>query len=352
MKVHEHIFGRIVAPENLFAAWEVFRCGKATRPDVAAFERRLEEHVFSLHRDLVRGAYRHGPYEAFAVRDPKPRHIHKASVRDRLLHHALVRVLEPVFDPTFIAHSYSCRKGKGTHRAVAAVHRMLRGESRNGTRPCHALQCDVARFFASVDQGILLGLLGSTVRDAAAMALLAQVVGSFPPAPRAPGMGMPLGNLTSQLFANVYLHELDMFVKHTLRVRRYARYTDDFVVVSRDAGRLLGLVGPIEEFLSRRLRLRLHPAKVRIRKFRQGIDFLGYVLLPHHRVVRTKTRRRMLGRLGALARECAAGRRDRASFERSLCSYLGVLSHADTHRLRQDLRNTYGCWLQDRPSVP
>jgi RNA-directed DNA polymerase len=337
MKVHETIFDRLIAPENLFAAWEGFRKNKARRHDVAAFAWRLEEHVFALHGDLRSGRYRHGPYATYSVCDPKQRRIHKATVRDRLLHHAIVRVLD----------SFSCRRGKGTHRAVEALHRMLRRVSRNGARPCFALQFDVRRFFASVDHRVLLGVLGRTVRDADAMRLLAAVVGShtsaFAPAP----VGLPLGNLTSQLFANVYLNELDQFVKHGLRVRSYVRYADDVAIVSADAESLRRLLLPVEDFLSRRLRLRLHPSKIRIRKYRQGIDFLGYVLLPHHRVVRTTTKRRMLRRLETRFRECKAGRRPLDSAAHSLGSYLGVLSHAHSFRLGQDVLDRCQGWLAD-----
>lgn len=241
-KGEQPTFGRIVSPENLFAAWEEFRKGKRSRPDVMRFEEQLEPNIFQLQRELAAGAYRHGSYSAFRICDPKQRQIHKAAVRDRVVHHAVFAVLNPVFEPAFIAHSFSCRVGKGTHRAVDALERMLWQASRNHTRPCFALKCDVHQFFASVDHGILLDILGRKIRDERAMMLLREIVGSFQ---GASGKGIPIGNLTSQLFANVYLNELDRFMKHTLRIRSYVRYTDDFVVVSEDEAALRNLLPPV-----------------------------------------------------------------------------------------------------------
>ncbi len=152
MKVHEHIFERIVSPEHLFAAWEEFKKGKSSRKGVQAFEWRLEQNIFQLCRELHSGAYRHGPYSAFTIRDPKQRRIHKATVRDRIVHHAVFAALNPVFEPTFISHSFSCRKGKGTHQAVAALEKMLRQGSRNHTRPCFVLKCDIQRLSANPSQ--------------------------------------------------------------------------------------------------------------------------------------------------------------------------------------------------------
>ncbi len=295
MKVHEDIFSRIISPENLFSAWEEFRKGKQARKDVRLFEWQLEPNLFALHHELRTGTYRHGPYSAFTIHDPKRRRIHKAAVRDRILHHAVFSVINPIWEPAFIAHSFSCRKGKGTHRGVDALERMLRRVSRNYTRPCFALKCDVHQFFASVDHGILLKILGRRIKDPNVLSLLTEIIGSF--SSTSIGKGVPIGNLTSQLFANVYLHEFDQFIKHHLRVCHYVRYTDDFVVASEDETWLASLIPLIRSFLQETLRLDLHPHKIGIRKERQGIDFLGYVLLPRHRVLRTRTKRRMVKKL-------------------------------------------------------
>src|SRR3989344_6400164 len=159
MRVYQSLFHRVVLPEPLFLAWEEFRKGKQSRKDVMQFETRLEQNLFQLHRELQSGTYKQGSYSAFTICDPKQRRIHKATVRDRIVHHAVFAALNPVFEPTFIARSFSCRKDKGTHRGIDALERMLQKASRNSTRPCYVLKCDIHQFFASVNHGILLGIL-------------------------------------------------------------------------------------------------------------------------------------------------------------------------------------------------
>ncbi|MBI5004169.1 hypothetical protein HZC00_03690 [Candidatus Kaiserbacteria bacterium] len=179
MKIYEDVYQSIISPENLFAAWQVFKSDKRNKADVAEFEQKVERHIFQLHRDLRYKTYRHGPYHGFWIHDPKRRRIHKATVRDRVLHHAIFRVLNPIFEPTFIPTSFSCRIGKGTHKGVMAVSDMLRAESHNNTRTCWALKCDVRRFFDSVDHAILLRILEKRIKDTDTCALLRHIVGSY-----------------------------------------------------------------------------------------------------------------------------------------------------------------------------
>ena len=338
MKVHEHIFEQIFSPENLFLAWEEFRKGKSARKDVQVFEWKLEEHIFQLHRELADGSYQHGHYSAFHICDPKQRLIHKATVRDRIVHHAVFAALNSIFEPTFIAHSFSCRRGKGTHRGVDALETMLRKVSKNHTKPCFTLKCDIHRFFASVDHAVLLRMLGERIRDDRVMELLEEIIRSF-----SDGKGIPIGNLTSQLFANVYMNALDQFIKHELRLKHYVRYTDDFIILAASVDALHDVLPSVQLFLSEKLHLELHPHKVSIRKYRQGIDFLGYVLLPHYRALRTKTKRRILRKLHAKAQASGYDPSQEQSLNQSLQSYLGVLSHADTFRFNQELQNQ--CWF-------
>lgn len=307
------------------------------------FEWQLEPNIFALHRELQKRVYKHGRYSAFMIRDPKQRRIHKATVRDRILHHSMFSILNPIFEPTFISHSFSCRKGKGTHKAIEALDGMLRRVSSNGYKQCFALKCDIHQFFASVDHEVLLNILDKKIKDPEAIDLLREIVGSFSSV--AKGKGIPIGNLTSQLFANVYLNEFDQFIKHDLKIKNFIRYTDDFVIVASDPMFLQSLISPIQSFLENQLRLSLHPKKIIIRKFRQGIDFLGYVLLPHHRLLRTKTRRRMFRKLRERIKQHKDGNAALETAEQSLHSYTGVLSHANAHRLSEDLRNQYWFWL-------
>lgn len=338
MKFYKNIYPLIISANNLFAAWEVFKGDKRNKPDVAEFEQRVEQHVFQLHRELRDKTYRHGPYYGFWIHDPKRRRIHKAIVRDRVLHHAIFRVLNPIFEPTFIPTSFSCRIGKGTHKGVFAVADMLRTESCNGTRECWVLKCDVKKFFDSVDHAVLIGILERRIKDEDALWLLRGVVESYS---TKDGEGIPIGNLTSQMFANIYMGEFDYFVKHVLHVKRYARYTDDFVVVSSDKQYLESLLEPMRAFLADKLKLELHPKKISIRKYRQGADFLGYVVLPHSIALRTRTKNRMFRKMNERLDAYRSGTITKATFEGALNSYLGVLSHADAHELTQSFRNQF-----------
>ena len=179
MKIYKNLYPLIISAENLFAAWDVLKRDKRNKPDVAEFEQNVKQHIFQLHRELRAKTYRHGPYRGFWIHDPKRRRIHKATVRDRMFHHAIFSVLNPIFEPTFIPTSFSCRIGKGTHMGVEKVATMLRAESANNTKTCYALKCDVRKFFDSVDHGTLLTIFEKRVLDEEARWLLREIVGSY-----------------------------------------------------------------------------------------------------------------------------------------------------------------------------
>jgi len=349
VKIYKTIFNNIISLENLFSAWDKFKNDKKNKRDVMRFEWKLEENIFQLHRDLKSKKYRHGSYGAFYIHDPKQRHIHKATVGDRILHHAIFFVVNPVFEPTFIAHSFSCRIGKGTHKGVDSFASMLSSGSRNNSRNCFVLKCDIKKFFDAIDHNILLGIIQKRIKDKDTLWLLEEVVESFGSSQSNifQRKGVPVGNLTSQLFANIYLNEFDQFIKHDLKIKHYCRYTDDFVIIFDNQSYLAELIPKIKSFLTMDLQLELHPKKVSIRKFRQGIDFLGYVTLPHHRALRSKTKHRIFKKLEVRIREYHSGVISRQTLEQSLQSYLGVLIHADTHQLTQQLKNQFWFWLNE-----
>lgn len=329
-------------------SWEKFKKGKRNKRDVAKFEFDLERKIFKLHRDLKDKTYKHGSYFGFHIRDPKVRHIHKATVRDRILHHAIFRILNPIFEPTFIPTSFSCRVGKGNHKGVYVLEDMVRKVSKNYTRNISAFKCDVRKFFDSVDHEILLRLLARTIRDEDTLWLLREVVGSFYSSGTLfDKRGIPIGNLTSQLFANVYMNELDQFVKHKLKTKYYARYTDDFVILSNTDKDSDSLLSQIDFFLKEELLLTLHPHKVEVCKLHHGIDFLGYVVRPHHKLPRAKTKHRVVRKLRQRAKEFRKGELEEFALTQSLHSYLGLLSHADTHCFVEDLKNKLWFWMKE-----
>lgn len=320
----DHTFGDIISLENLCLAWEEFLIGKKKKRDVIRFSQNLMDNIVELHEALVNYTYRHGGYESFFVNDPKRRHIHKASVRDRLLHHAVHRILYPFFDRTFSADSFSCRLDKGTHKAVNRFQTVANKVGHNNTTTGWVLKGDIRKFFASIDHKILLDILGEYIPDNNIMGLLREIVGSFE---AKPGMGLPLGNLTSQIFANVYLNIFDQWIKHRLKVKYYIRYADDFVILSPDKKLLVSFIPAIKQFLAERLRLELHAGKIFFKTLASGVDFLGWVNFPQHRVLRQTTRRRMFARLRT------------HPTDETLQSYLGLLGHGNTLKIRERLLN-------------
>lgn len=317
-----HTYDDIISIENLLDAWREFLKGKRRKNDVREFSRFLMHHVLKLHTDLKEKMYEHGGYTEFKISDPKPRDIHKALVRDRLLHHAIYRQLYPLFDRTFTADSYSCRKDKGTHRAMDRFLSFARKVSKNNTRTCWILKCDIRKFFASIDQAILMEIVSSYISDKDTLWLIGKVVQSFSSTEE--GKGLPLGNLTSQLLVNVYMNEFDQFAKHKLKAKYYIRYADDFVFLSEDRDWLTSLLPEIESFLRDRLRLKLHPKKVSISTFSAGVDFLGWTHFPDHRVLRTVAKKRMMRRIQNLDKQIETTE-----------SYRGLLSHGNTYKLRR-----------------
>lgn len=317
-----HTYNDIISVENLLGAWREFVRGKRRKVDVQDFQWNLMDNILALHRDLVTKTYRHGGYVAFNISDPKPRNIHKATVRDRLLHHAIYRKLYPHFDKRFIHDSYSCRLNKGTHRAMERFNVFSRKVSVNNTRTCWVLKCDIKKFFASVDHNILLSILSRHIDDQDILWLLKHVVGSFT---TRPGVGFPLGNLTSQLLVNIYMHEFDHWMKHVVKMKYYIRYADDFVVLSQDKDILIELLPKIGMFLEENLKLTLHPDKVFIKALVSGVDFLGWIHFSDHRVLRTVAKQRMFKRIKENPKP------------RVMQSYLGMLGWGNTQLLRQKM---------------
>jgi len=270
-----HSYHYIISLDNLLEAWREFLKGKRSRKDVQEFELNLMANILSLHKELADKTYRHSDYHAFNISDPKPRNIHKASVRDRLLHHALYRQLYPFFDRTFIYDSYSCRIDKGTHKAINQFRAFAYKVSQNHTKTVWVLKCDIKKFFASVDHSVLKKIITNYIPDQDIRWLFSQVIDSFE---TSPDKGLPLGNLTSQLLVNVYMNEFDQYMKHKLKVRYYIRYADDFVILSEDKNYLEKLLAKIDLFLREKLKLNLHPNKISISTLASGVDFLGWAM--------------------------------------------------------------------------
>ncbi len=314
-------FEELVSIENLLEAWREFLRGKKGRRDVQQYSLKLMDNIISLRHKLVNKTYCHGNYHAFNICDPKPRNIHKASVQDRLLHHAIYRQLYPFFSKKFIADSFSCQLGKGTHRALNRFRTFFYKASKNNTKTCWVLKCDIRKFFANINHSILENILQNYITDQDILDLLNNIIESFSLAK--PAVGLPLGNLTSQLFVNVYMNEFDQFVKHKLKIKYYIRYCDDFVIFSENKNWLQDIIPIIQEFLLNNLGLELHQNKLFIKTVFSGMDFLGWKHFPNHRLLRSATKRRMLKRI-----------KNNPKSE-TLASYFGLLKHGNTEKIKQ-----------------
>jgi RNA-directed DNA polymerase len=290
---------------------------------VQEFALRLECNIFSLQDELRSGSYQHGQYASFRVHDPKLRLINKATVRDRVVHQLLTNFSEPMFDKSFIFDSFSCRKDKGTHASVSRLTHFLREASKNNTRTVYALKCDVRKFFDSVDHYALRGLLSLKIKDKRVLWLVDGVLDSFC---TLPGKGLPLGSLTSQLWANVYMNEFDKFVKHELKEKYYLRYCDDFVILATDMRHLTNVLSQCKSFLNAELMLDIHPTKTSIMTWHQGIDFVGYVQKPDVVLLRKSTASRALKNADLT----------------NISSYLGVCTNGNCHELSNQIKNRVG----------
>jgi RNA-directed DNA polymerase len=357
-----HSFHDITSFDNIVSAWQKFSHDKQKKQDVIEFKLHLMDNLYQIHIDLQNKTYVHGDYSHFIIIDPKKRDIHKSSVRDRIVHHMLYDALYPYFDSKFIHDSYSCRIGKGTHRALQQFQNYFRKVSRNDTRTCWVLKCDIRKFFATIDHEILKQILRSHIDDGDTIGLLENIIDSFCSLPPLLGggaevrggggvieiqphpipplrkggentntTGLPLGNLTSQLLVNIYMNKFDQFVKHQLKQKYYIRYADDFVFLADNKNELKELLPRVREFLWEQLRLELHPDKVFIKTVVSGVDFLGWIHFSNHRVLRTATKRRMIRNL-----------KDNPKVE-SIASYKGMLSYGNAWKLQKKYLNNNFC---------
>jgi len=354
---------------NLLAAAEAAAAGKRKRPDVAAFRLNIEPELMRLRRELLEGSYQPGGYRTFTLLDPKPRQISAAPFRDRVVHHALTRVLEPAFERRFSRNSFACRAGMGTHKALE--------QAREGARRfAYVLKCDVRKYFASIDHEVLNRQLARVIKCKPTLSLAARIIGGSNPqeevvryfagddlfTPFERRRGLPLGNQTSQFFANVYLSGLDRVIDEELRPGAFVRYVDDLVLFDSDKRRLRAMREVIEQELDR-VRLTLHPAKSRIHRSAEGVTFLGWRLFPGRaRLVRGNVVR-FGRRMKRLQRDFASGMIDWETVDRSVRAWIAHASFGSTRLLRERTLERFtfergarppraGCVVQQRSDEP
>ncbi|MDR1917230.1 MAG: reverse transcriptase/maturase family protein [Synergistaceae bacterium] len=320
------LFPRICDFQNLLTAFKLASRGKREMSDVLKFGAALEENLFTLQHELLAHTWTPRPFRRFMIREPKAREIAAPAFRDRVVHHALVAVINPLLDGKMISASFACRVGLGTHAAVA--------KAREYIRECHAkygeffiLKGDVSRYFYSIDHTTLKGIFRRTIRCKDTLWLMDRIVDND----GSTDVGIPIGALTSQLFANVYLDQMDHYVKEVLKEQYYLRYMDDFVFMHPSKDRLHELKDIAEDYLNTRLKLRLNP-KTSIFPQAHGLDFCGYRIWATHTLPRKRNVYRMRRRLRRMAGLYASGKISRETVESVLFSWFGYMQHCDSYQ--------------------
>lgn len=332
MKRLNGLYEQIYDFANLERAYKKARRCKRYRNEVLRYSANLEENLINLQNHLIWHTYRQGTYRMFYVYEPKKRLISALPFPDRVAQHAVNNILEPLIDRRFYFHSYACRKDKGMHKASEVLSRWIYNLSFDGV-PLYAIKADIHHYFQSIDHDRLKRALRRIIKDAEVLELLGRIIDSG----GENGKGIPVGNLTSQLFANLFLDALDKYVKETLRAKYYIRYMDDFVILSPDKGFLRDALRKIEVFLASELGLLLNP-KTTILNCKNGVDFCGYRHWPDHKKVRKSSIRRMRRTIKAFRN----GKIDAERFNKCLQSWLGHIQHADTYLLREGVLQRIG----------
>jgi len=317
--------------ENIYRAYVQASRAKHYKSAILQYSANIEENLLQLRDELESKEYVHGEYRHFTVHDSKKRQIMSAPFKDRVMHHALCNIIDPIFDKGFIYDSYACRCEKGTHRAVKRLKKFLRCSEYRHT---YILKCDISKYFDSINHKILFRLIKKRINNKDVLTLLSTIINS---ANTETGVGIPIGNLTSQLFANIYLNELDQFIKHKLRVKHYIRYMDDFVILDVDKKRLAEYRSTIGNFVREKLALTLHPYKSTISPVRLGVDFLGYRIFEHHTKLRKSTVKRFVKRTKLAQKSLENGNLKQEDFDMKLLSWNAYANHAQSWQLRKKI---------------
>lgn len=326
MKTYSQLWSELLKFERLLKAYCLARKGTGKTAQSEAFTFHLERELLQLEAELYVGTYQPQPYRYFRIFEPKERIISVAPFRDRVVHHALIQVLEPIYEACFYYHSYATRKGKGTHRAIAQAQHWVRQYP-------GFFKADIEKYFDSIDHQILINLLARKLKDESLLDLLARIIANGGIA----GKGLPIGNLTSQFLANVYLHPLDVFIKQGLRIQAYIRYMDDYVLFHPDKSRLKEAKREIEGFLWEKLKLVHKPTACYFGHSRNGLSFLGARIFSQMVRIKPENLHRATKRMRRKQAAYLSGKIDLDFYLHSMNSYWAYLSSFDTLALRREL---------------
>ncbi|PIN76586.1 hypothetical protein COV17_01915 [Candidatus Woesearchaeota archaeon CG10_big_fil_rev_8_21_14_0_10_36_11] len=328
------LWQELCSVQNLELAYKKARKHKTLRPCVLEFEEKLVENLDMLRTELLFHSYKPRPLKTFILRDPKTRKISKSDFRDRVIHHALCNIIEPFFERMFIYDSYANRKRKGTLKAIQRFEHFRKKLSQNNTFLVFILKSDIRHYFDEVDHAVLLKIIRKRINDPKVLWLIRRVLSNYS---TSEGKGMPLGNLTSQFFANVYLNKLDQFVKHRIKTKNYVRYVDDFVILHNSEQQLTEWKKKIADFLREELLLDLHPEKTKIIQAIHGVDFLGLKIFPFHKIMKKRNVCSFKRKLRLICEEFDNGEIMYDKVYDFLEGWIAYAKNADTYNLRRNV---------------
>ena len=336
----EDLYSRICSYDNLLSAFKKARKGKTTKIYVLEFEKELKNNLLQLRIELLFHAYKPKPLQSFIIHDPKTRKISRSAFRDRIIHHALCNVIAPVFEKEFIYDSFANRIGKGAFKAIERFNLFQRIVSKNYSQTVFVLKADIKKYFDNINHEILLSIIKKRISDEKVILLIKRILINY--SVQEEGEGMPLGNLTSQFFANVFLNELDQFVKHNLRAKYYIRYVDDFVILEGHPRILSQYMDKISLFLKNNLALELHPDKSRIIPAREGVEFLGMRIFPHHKLLKRMNLGKFYRKLNLFYIDYDKGNTNYDLIYNSLEGWYAYAGNANTYKLRKRIMEKIG----------
>ncbi|MAG20534.1 hypothetical protein CL618_03825 [archaeon] len=327
------MFREICSIKNLEKAFERAKKGKGRKRNILEFEKNLKENLELLRIELLLKCYSPRSMKTFVIRDPKTRKISASDFRDRVIHHALFIIIEDMFDKSFICDSFANRKFKGSLKAIERFDEFKRKINRNNSRNCYVLKADIKHYFQTVDHEILLKILKRKIKDREVIWLIERIIKNYSDKKK----GMPLGNLTSQFFANVYLNELDWFVKNKLKIKYYIRYVDDFVILYNDCKFLEKYKKEIDLFLKEDLKIELHPEKSKIICLKRGVNFLGFRIFYNYRLLKKSNIKNFRKKYERLKKEFIGGKIDYDKVYDFIEGWLAYAKKANTCKLRKKI---------------
>lgn len=317
MKRFGNLYDKVCDMDNLFLAYTKARKGKGKSYGVIRFEEKLDDNLLSIRKELLEQTYRTSEYDVFTIYDPKKREIYRLPFRDRVVHHAIMNVLESIWTPVSISHTYSCIKGKGIHGAL----KHLKHDLKNKDETTYCLKMDVRKFYPSIDHEVLKCIIRKRIKDRQLLVLLDEIIDSAP--------GIPIGNYLSQFFANLYLSYFDHWLKENMKVKYYYRYADDMVILSNNKEELQNLLIDIDSYFRNKLKLILKGNYQIFPVDARGIDFVGYVFFHNHILMRKSIKKNFCRKVAKLNKIQISAK----EYKVHISSWIGWSKHCNSRNL-------------------